>query len=229
MKFTFVSFLASLSAALADYNVSFVTESSSEDVNGKGLTFLHEGAGFSAAFLADSGSELTYAEGSSELYLPISVTTASGPLFEKWNLTVPQTEDLKYYPLQIGVLGGTFVTVEDNYLSFNGSTTLYAAKNLGDVYGYSKSSYELIATNVAGAYALKVKVQSGGTSSSSSLTTSSAPSSTLSSNITFSASKSPAVQTSVAQSSEAPAVANGGLATQFGPAAAAAAAVVWLL
>lgn len=216
MKSTSIRFLTIASVALADYNVSFVTESSNTELSNKGLTYLHEGAGINVVFLSQKGSVLTYAEDYNEFYLPVSVDSENGPEVKKWNLTVPATGGINFYPLSVGVAGGTPVLVKDNYLTVNGSSTLYAAKGLKDAYGYSKKSYELLATKIPNSHPLKVRVVSE-------VTVANQTSSLNGTNITALPSTTPLLPTSPVPE------ANGGVATQLGSALAIVAAAAFLL
>ena len=188
MKFGLSTILAASSLALADYNVSLVTESANDEINNKGLTGLHEGAGFNYLFLSNGASTeaeaFAFSPESSKVYQPTHVTGVDGPYVSKWNLTQYPGGDA----ILAGVLGGPQVLVKNNYLTVNGSSTFYAAKNTSDPYGYSKRSYQLVARNTTNAIPLKVKLVKQAAASSSG-----APSSAVGSSLTRTASASYAV------------------------------------
>lgn len=208
MKLDLFTSLSTLALALADYNVTLVTESSDSDVSGKSLSAFHSGAGFNFLYLAGSGSVFSYSEDADSVYEPLPVDYQNGLQIVKYNLTVfPNTNELSF-----SVVGGAPVGVADSYLSLNGSSTFYAAKDTSyDPYGYSKYSYQLVSTSSDGALPVKVKIVSNSTSS----TNSSAASSSI------------AVASSTGTS--APAIANSGVVTKLCSAAAAVAGAALLL
>lgn len=154
MKFDLFTCLATIPLAFADYSVTLVTESDSSDVNGKGLSTRHEGAGFNYLFFGDNAENLVYSEEAKTIYKEVTVQGSSGTEIDNYNLTVfPNTNKVS-----VSVVGGEPITVEDRYLTLNGSTTFYAGKNTGDPYSISKEVYELLASEVTGALPVKVKV-----------------------------------------------------------------------
>lgn len=212
MKFGIFNSLAAISLALADYNVTLVTESSSPEVNGKGLTPLHEGAGINFLFLSVSGASLVYSEETDGIYQATRVQGPNGTELSEWNVTVmPNTN-----AISAGVTGGTPVLVKDSYLTINGSTAFYAGKNTtSDLYGYSNYIYQLLGSSQPGALPVKVKVVSNSTESNSQ------PSSSL--NSTEPRSKPNATSTYT------PSVADSGIVANIGPAVAVVAAAAMLL
>lgn len=188
MKFGLSTILAASSLALADYNVSLVTESANDEINNKGLAALHEGAGINYLFLSNGASTeaeaFAFSPESGKVYQPTHVTGVDGPYVSKWNLTQYPGADA----ILAGVIGGPQVLVKNNYLTVNGSSTFYAAKNTSDPYGYSKRSYQLVARNTTNAVPLKVKLVKQAAAASSG-----APSSAVGSPLTRTASASYAV------------------------------------
>lgn len=212
MKFQIPTILAAASVALADYNVTLVTESSHDDVNGKSLIPFHEGAGINFLFLADSAptneGSLEYSPETNSVYLPIPVGTSDGTDVQKWNLTVfPE-----YNAISVGVIPGTPILVDNSYLTINGSTTFYAGKFTGDAYSYSNTSYELLASKASNAYPVKVKIVPSSNSTNGTFSSASA-----SSNVP------------VASATSSVPIANGAASTGLGSAAAAIAGAILLL
>lgn len=182
MKLRFSTSLAAISFVAADYNVTLVTESNSSAVSGQSLVPLHEGAGFNFLFFSGAGAGRQYAPGSTFLYSeethsvyqPVEVGTVNGVETEKWNLTVAPGSSA----ISVGVLGGTLLQVADSYLTVNGSSKFYAAKNTTvDVYGYSKNDYQLLTGGQSDAIPVKVKVVAVSNSTNTSINNSASTSS----------------------------------------------------
>ncbi|QPG75149.1 hypothetical protein FOA43_002494 [Brettanomyces nanus] len=122
-----------LSAAVSAETVQLSTMSSKEDVNGKGISSLHEGAGINYAFLSSGSDTLDYDE--STKFLSVSYDTYS-----------------EYFTIDSGFVGVSVspapveVTFDkDNNLLVDGSSEgFYGCKNTNDPYDNSESSYELM-------------------------------------------------------------------------------------
>ncbi|KAH3661632.1 hypothetical protein OGAPHI_006482 [Ogataea philodendri] len=172
MKFSSSLALAATAAiAMAD-QVSLWTKSSNADVDGKALSALHEGAGFSYVFLADSDSTLNFSYDATN-------KTLSSDQFGQY----PATFGVVSSYVSVGVISDpvTFTFTNDGTLQANGSSNgFYACKNTNDPYNWSQSSWELMfysdgaaASGCESVTITKGKGSSGG-SSSSAVTVSSA-------------------------------------------------------
>lgn len=134
------SVLVSAVSALPVQNfVKFTVESDKDELNGKGLSSIHEGAAINYVFLGDNSQTLNLNTTSGEIYQ--SFTSADGQTFNQY----------------LSVLGGGFPglqvsaasaypttwTFEDGYLKGNGSDSFLVAKNTHDPYRYSEKSYQI--------------------------------------------------------------------------------------
>jgi len=160
--FAAASVLAGVASAtpISKY-VKFTVESDVQDINNKGLSSTHEGAGVDYFFLGDEAQQLT-------------LNTTSGDIYA--NLEVAGGES---YPLPLNVISTGFPgleaggevyktnwSFEDGYLKGNGSDNFYVAKNTNDPYQYSKNQYQIglfpenSSTDAfADVHSVKVKVQ----------------------------------------------------------------------
>lgn len=138
MKFSTicVAALAALTQASPVKNtikdVKLTVESDNKEINGKGLSSLHEGAGLNYFFLGEGSQDLKYDSSSQKLYFDISdEITYSFSVYSDFAI--------------IGVLEPYKVEFNDNYLKVNGTTEgFFACKNVNDPYQYSKDSYALM-------------------------------------------------------------------------------------
>lgn len=155
MKFTTicVAALATLAQAAPIQSessaVKLTVESANQDVNVKGLSSLHEGAGLNFFFIGQDSQELQYDADKQQLYFDINDQI-------KYSFSVYSNF------ATIGVLEPYKVEFEDNYLKVNGTTDgFYACKNVRDPYNYSKDTYALMnylgQTAPDGCILLKVK------------------------------------------------------------------------
>lgn len=149
MKFDFVPRLAVLSAALADYPVTLTAESSNGLVNGQSFATFYEGPSFDFLFTSSSAEPLQVSEADSHVYRLNNVTS------ERSNLTVlPRTSEIA-----LSVIGGTPLTVNNGYLTVNGSSSLYISGNSTyDPMGYSRNAFQLLASPSNGSSEVRVKV-----------------------------------------------------------------------
>ena len=67
---TALLFSAQALAGITQYTLSI--EADDERVNGKGITFKHEGAGINYAFVSDSSAKFSYDDESKHLFYPIN-------------------------------------------------------------------------------------------------------------------------------------------------------------
>lgn len=143
------SLLSLFGAALADHPVSLVIESNDQATNGLNVSSFYEAPSFNFLFLGSNGDTFQYSDSRSTVYLPNNVTGAH------YNLTVlPLTSEVA-----ISAIGGTPLTVRDNHLQINGSSTFYAVKNTQyDPVGYSKHAYQLVAARQNGSSEVRVRV-----------------------------------------------------------------------
>lgn len=147
-------YLSIFSLVLADYNVSLVSESDDQDINGKNLGFRSYGP-LDCLFLQTS-SLLTFSETTNMLYEPILVRDESGDTHvQKRNVSV---FDLNAVSVDVANWG-TPVFVDDGYLTFNDSSMFYTAKyDYHDPGQNTGKFYMLYVREDHGARPLKVKV-----------------------------------------------------------------------
>ncbi|CUM67462.1 uncharacterized protein PRCAT00005158001 [Priceomyces carsonii] len=145
-------------AVAAVTTVTLNAESSDQDVNGKAITSLHEGAGFNYLFLSEHPQKLSLDDSNDSIFFE-----AAG---FRWNLTISGSV------VSIGVLQSSWYTsLDDDYIAVNGSTEgFYACKNTNDPYNYSKDSYQVTFPNgeaPSGCKPIKLKVSKHGNPSHS--------------------------------------------------------------
>lgn len=143
MKFSTVS-IAALSAqimsgVLADESlngdkIALTVSSKSDEINGKGLSSIHEGAAINYVFLGDGTTELYYDATQKVIYQPFienyyQFLDATGP----------------YVALTVSTPSSVFTFDNEGLLYLNGSSSgFYACKDTNDPYSYSQNSYELM-------------------------------------------------------------------------------------
>ncbi|CUM46974.1 uncharacterized protein AC631_02932 [Debaryomyces fabryi] len=130
-------------------DVKLTVESDNTEINGKGLSSLHEGAGLNYFFLGEGSQDLKYNSSDKQLYFDVSDDI-------KFSFSVSGNF------ATIGVLEPYKVEFEHNYLKVNGTTDgFFACKNVNDPYRYSENSYALMnylgQTAPEGCILLKVK------------------------------------------------------------------------
>lgn len=139
MKFTTLLASATTLALTQARTVRFWTESNTTEVDDRGIYSIHEGAGVNYVLLDGEPQNYTITDFGLIYY---SSKTADGT---------------GYYPaLQIVDSEGSFPSLElsvsqpninwlidDGYLSGNGSSNFWAAKNTNDPYNYTQTSYTL--------------------------------------------------------------------------------------
>lgn len=140
MKFlTAASLLTLSSSALAAIkDIQLYAQSSNNEVNDFGISSRHEGAALNYLFLAAPGvaENLKYDDETKTVYTELKAGSS----------TVRQPLNVGNTVLQLGGSGdGTKVDIaEDGTLSFDGSDSVGAAKNINDPYNYSKDSYAVV-------------------------------------------------------------------------------------
>ena len=113
-------------------DVKLTVESDNTEINGKGLSSLHEGAGLNYFFLGEGSQDLKYNSSDKQLYFDVSDDI-------KFSFSVSGNF------ATIGVLEPYKVEFEHNYLKVNGTTDgFFACKNVNDPYRYSENSYALM-------------------------------------------------------------------------------------
>ncbi|OWB57975.1 hypothetical protein B5S28_g3961 [[Candida] boidinii] len=143
MKFSTIS-IAALSAqvmsgALAadSFNgeeITLTVSSESDEINGKGLTSIHEGAGINYVFLADGNTELYYDADKKVVYQPF--------LESSYQFLAAIGS---YFALTVTSSGNEFTFDDEGVLYLNGSSSgFYACKDTKDPYNYSQKTYELM-------------------------------------------------------------------------------------
>lgn len=159
------AFLPLLSIATA---LTLVAESDNQDVNGKGASSIHEGAGINYFLLGDDGEELSYDESTQILkaadidtQYPYQVSVTDGNI------------------LIAGVLEPSKADISSGYLSIDGSDEWFACKNIRDPYSYTTSRYAVANKDLGDCVSMKLKVDGADSSapapSSSSSAVPSAP------------------------------------------------------
>lgn len=153
MKFS----IASLSLLAVSFAAEFYAESSNGEVNGKGLSSSHEGAGINYFFLGKDAQELTYHEENSTFSMDV-------------NSRYPFLLSIYHDVLMVGVLGPDAFDISSGYLAINGTAdNFFACKNINDPYHYSKYSYAVTFGDDTGdCTPMKIKVEDGSGSDSDS-------------------------------------------------------------
>ena len=128
----------SSSALAAIKDIQLYAQSSNNEVNDFGISSRHEGAALNYLFLAAPGvaENLKYDDETKTVYTELKAGSS----------TVRQPLNVGNTVLQLGGSGdGTKVDIaEDGTLSFDGSDSIGAAKNINDPYNYSKDSYAVV-------------------------------------------------------------------------------------
>ena len=127
---TALLFSAQALAGITQYTLSI--EADDERVNGKGITFKHEGAGINYAFVSDSSAKFSYDDESKHLFYPInsqiSYNLGTEGDIVQFSVTTPSS-------VEIG---------DDGALKFEGSDELFAAVSINDPYHYSDKDFAII-------------------------------------------------------------------------------------
>ena len=127
---TALLFSAQALAGITQYTLSI--EADDERVNGKGITFKHEGAGINYAFVSDSSAKFSYDDESKLFYYPIS---------PQLNYNLGTAGDI----VQFSVTPPSSVEIgDDGALKFEGSDELFAAVSINDPYHYSDKDFAVI-------------------------------------------------------------------------------------
>ncbi|CAX44219.1 hypothetical LDG family protein, putative [Candida dubliniensis CD36] len=117
-------------AELTSYKL--YAKSDSAEVDGKGVSILHEGAGINYVFLGTDSIDVTYDDAQKLLYVPVNSNV-------QFNLGT--NADI----IQFSVTTPVSVEIaEDGSVNFEGSDDLFAAQYINDPYNYSKDSYAVI-------------------------------------------------------------------------------------
>ncbi|KAI5966861.1 uncharacterized protein KGF55_000270 [Candida pseudojiufengensis] len=140
MKYlTFASILSLLSsttlAAIKD--IQLIAESNDQEINSKGLSSIHEGAGINYFFLGENPQNLKYDDEKKQIYILLNVNNGQQQ--------VPQSLNFNGKFLSLSVSEPLAVEIDENdILQFDGSNNLFAAKDQNDPYQYSRSSYAIV-------------------------------------------------------------------------------------
>ncbi|KGU23276.1 hypothetical protein MGS_05195 [Candida albicans P78042] len=127
---TALLFSAQALAGITQYTLSI--EADDERVNGKGITFKHEGAGINYAFVSDSSAKFNYDDESKLFYYPIS---------PQLNYNLGTAGDI----VQFSVTPPSSVEIgDDGVLKFEDSDELFAAVSINDPYHYSDKDFAVI-------------------------------------------------------------------------------------
>ncbi|KGR09372.1 hypothetical protein MEK_05165 [Candida albicans 12C] len=127
---TALLFSAQALAGITQYTLSI--EADDERVNGKGITFKHEGAGINYAFVSDSSAKFNYDDESKLFYYPIS---------PQLNYNLGTAGDI----VQFSVTPPSSVEIgDDGALKFEGSDELFAAVSINDPHHYSDKDFAVI-------------------------------------------------------------------------------------
>ena len=129
-----------------------VADSPETSVNGLGLSSLHEGAGINYFFLGSGSQTLMWDDESGAVSVKLGEITQS--------ISISNTI------LQLSVFEPSRVTVADGVVSVDGNDSFYACKNISDPYNYSEKSYAVLDKAADGCFAMKIKVKTGATPSS---------------------------------------------------------------
>ena len=127
---TALLFSAQALAGITQYTLSI--EADDKRVNGKGITFKHEGAGINYAFVSDSSAKFSYDDESKHLFYPInsqiSYNLGTEGDIVQFSVTTPSS-------VEIG---------DDGALKFEGSDELFAAVSINDPHHYSDKDFAVI-------------------------------------------------------------------------------------
>ncbi|KAH3673342.1 hypothetical protein WICMUC_003702 [Wickerhamomyces mucosus] len=106
----------------------------------RGLSSIHEGAGFNYFFLGTNAQTFEYSESEGKIYQPIS---------EQYNYTVGHFTESEFPFLVSGVAGTPLsFKIEDGVLLNENGYNFYIAKNVSDPYNYGQNAYTVgIAAN----------------------------------------------------------------------------------
>ncbi|CAX40760.1 hypothetical LDG family protein, Candida conserved [Candida dubliniensis CD36] len=127
---TALLFSAQALAGITQYTLSI--QADDERVNGKGITFKHEGAGINYAFVSDTSAKFNYDDESKLFYYPIS---------PQINYNLGTESDI----VQFSVTPPKSVEIgDDGILKFEDSDKLYAAVSINDPYHYSDNDFAII-------------------------------------------------------------------------------------
>ncbi|EMG48331.1 putative cell wall protein, putative [Candida maltosa Xu316] len=139
MKFLTIASVLTLSssalAAIREYQL--FAQSDNEEVNGQGLSSIHEGAGINYVFLGSAAQTVNYDTDSQNIFADLEI--AGGQ-------TARQSLVLEGGVLQLSVAGEPLAVqiADDGAVTFPGSDGLAAAKNINDPYRYSENSFAVI-------------------------------------------------------------------------------------
>ncbi|CCH41108.1 putative secreted protein [Wickerhamomyces ciferrii] len=137
---TAASLIAFVNAEAAQNYVQFYAESDIKEINGKGLSSIHEGAALNYFFLGEDPEILDYNPETGAI--SSSLNTGDG---QSIDLAFEASVGSRFPTLQVtaGAQTATSWTFEDGYLKGNGSQNFFVAKNTSDPYRYSEKSYQV--------------------------------------------------------------------------------------
>lgn len=117
-------------AELTSYKL--YAKSENTEIDGKGVSILHEGAGIYFVFLGTESIDVTYDDVEKLLYVPVSsdiqFNFGTNADIVQFSVTPPVSVEID----------------EDGSVNFKGSDDLFAAQYINDPYNYSKDSYAVI-------------------------------------------------------------------------------------
>ncbi|RCK62587.1 Cell wall protein PGA30 [Candida viswanathii] len=151
MKFlTAASLLTLSSSALAAIRqVQLFAQSSNQEINNFGISSLHEGAGINYLFLAAPGTAQT-----------LQFDDATNTIFVDLGSQPPARQSLVVAGniVQLSVAGEPLNVqiAEDGLVSFPGSDSIAAAKNINDPYRYSEELFAVVTNGAEGSIPFQI-------------------------------------------------------------------------
>lgn len=151
MKFLSIASLLTLSssALAAIRQVQLFAQSDNEEINTFGLSSIHEGAGINYFFLAAPGTAQT-----------LQFDDETNNIFAELGSTPPARQ---YFVisgniLQLSVAGEPLNVqiADDGLVSFPGSESIAAAKNINDPYRYSEEQFAVVTNGAEGSIPFKI-------------------------------------------------------------------------
>ncbi|CAI5756497.1 unnamed protein product [Candida verbasci] len=161
MKYTSIATLLSIVATSLAKDIELYIKSDNDEVNNKGLGFIHEGAGINYAQVGDAAQNLNYNEETQLITEPVTVNGGAQTL--DWPFGI----DNGILQISVTINNPPKVTIgDDGSVSFEGSDSLYAKKNINDPYRYSEKSYFVVSENGDGAIPIKLVAKTEGSNNS---------------------------------------------------------------
>lgn len=139
MKFSALLASAATLALTQARTVRFWTESNVTEVDDRGIYSIHEGAGVNYVLLDGEPQNYTITDYGVIYY---SSKTADGTAYQPALKIVNANGSFPSLELSVTAPDVNWL-IDDGYLSGNGSSNFWAAKNTSDPYGYTQESYTL--------------------------------------------------------------------------------------